>query len=339
MTILFDINHPAHVHYFKNCIKSLKKSGHNIIVVSRNKEFEHELLDSLNIDFISRGKGAESLIGKFLYHIYAVFFLLKLIKQNKIDLIVSFMHPYAAQGAWLAGKPSLVFSDTEKATLHHLFTLPFATEIHSPFTFQKNLGQKHTKFKSFMELAYLNKKNFKPDSQILDSLGLSERDRYIIVRFVSRKSIHDRSDSGISEANKIKIVRRLSEHRKVFVSSEIELPKILKQYELRIDKVKIHQVLYHADLVFGESATMASESAMLGTPAVYIDNEGRGYTDFLEKEYKIVFNFKEDSHEIDEATKKALSILNEKKDYKMIRERILAESINTSDYIYNQIIK
>ena len=35
------------------------------------------------------------------------------------------------------------------------------------------------------------------------------------------------------------------------------------------------------------------EAAVLGTPSIYIDDKGRGYTDEQESEYKMVFNFSE----------------------------------------------
>lgn len=49
MKILIDINHPAHVHFFKNPIEILKKEGHEVVVTSRNKEFALQLLDDLKI--------------------------------------------------------------------------------------------------------------------------------------------------------------------------------------------------------------------------------------------------------------------------------------------------
>ena len=41
----------------------------------------------------------------------------------------------------------------------------------------------------------------------------------------------------------------------------------------------MHHVQAAAALFVGESATMASESVCLATPAIYIDQVGRGYTD------------------------------------------------------------
>jgi hypothetical protein len=66
---------------------------------------------------------------------------------------------------------------------------------------------------------------------------------------------------------------------RVFISSESELPADLEPYRIQIPIEQMHHVQAAAALFVGESATMASESVCLGTPAIYIDQVGRGYTD------------------------------------------------------------
>ena len=44
MKILFDLGHPAHVHYFKNLIKVLEKNGNQIMIIARKKDVTHNLL-------------------------------------------------------------------------------------------------------------------------------------------------------------------------------------------------------------------------------------------------------------------------------------------------------
>lgn len=339
MNILIDINHPAHVHYFRNVYHKLVANGNKVIVVSRNKEIEQELLSQYKIEFIGRGEGAFSVIGKFLYQAYAVTKLFRLIRKHKIDKVLSFMHPYGAQAAWLLKRKSILFSDTENANLHHKMSVPFATEVHTPACFERNLGEKHFRFNGFMELSYLHPDYFTPNSLVLDSIVYEKSKPITVIRFVSWGAVHDIGHTGIKKVDKVDLVKRLSKLSNVFISSESELPQELKSYALNIDKTQIHNLLYHSALFIGESATMASESAMLGTPAIYLDNEGRGYTNFLENEYQIVFNFKEDSENVKKATRKAIEILEGKKDFSRIREKILEKSINTSEYIYNQVIK
>jgi len=86
-------------------------------------------------------------------------------------------------------------------------------------------------------------------------------------------------------------VKKLSEHGRVYLSSEAALPVELEPYRLRIPASDIHHIIAHARLLVGESATMASEAAVLGVPAVYISPLGRGYTDDEEARYALVKNF------------------------------------------------
>lgn len=338
MNLLIDINHPAHVHYFRNTYKRLTAEGHKVVVISRNKDIEQELLRRYDIPFQTRGKGAKTTLGKIFYHIYAVFVLVKSIKKNKIDIVLSFMHPYGAQAAWLTRKKSILFSDTENANLHHSLSIPFATVVHTPECFERDLGKKHKRFNSFMELSYLGNKYFTPNQSILDQLQLKNDKPIVIIRFVSWNAVHDFGHQGVSTKLKIEMIKRLSKISNVFITSEGELPEELISYKLEIVKSEMHSLLFFSDLFIGESATMASESSMLGTPAIYIDNEGRGYTNFLQEKYGIVFNFKEDEYSVISAINEAVSILNSKKDYKGIGRSINSDSIDTANYIYQQVI-
>ncbi|MBO6792746.1 MAG: DUF354 domain-containing protein [Balneolaceae bacterium] len=293
MSVLFDINHPAHVHYFKHIIARLREQGTSVTVVAREKDVTLTLLKANSIPFISRGKGGSNILSRFLYQFKAIRFIKNLIKLNNVDLVISFMHPYGAQAAKFSGIPSIAFTDTENAVWHHRFTLPFLNNVFSSEIFKKNLGVKHKRFPGFMEFSYLHPDYFKPDLTIKSALNLNIEDKYCVVRFVSRKSMHDINHPGLNDLQKIQIVKELSSHLKVFVSSEIPLPEILKKYELNVEAQKMHSVLKGADFFFGESATMASESAILGVPSVYIDNSGRGYTDVLEAENHLIKRFEE----------------------------------------------
>jgi predicted glycosyltransferase len=64
----------------------------------------------------------------------------------------------------------------------------------------------------------------------------------------------------------------------VFISSESRLPEELSPYNLPISVDKMHHLMAFANLYIGESATMASECAVLGVPAIFIATTGRGYT-------------------------------------------------------------
>jgi uncharacterized protein len=342
MKILIDINHPAHVHYFRNFYNYMHQKGHQILVVSRNKEIEHRLLKLYGIPFIDRGKGKDGKIGKIIYMIYANFKLLRIAQKFKPDLFLNFLHPYPSQVASLLNKPSLVFSDTEHASLHHKLTVPFATKIFTPTCYRLDLGKKHIRFKGYMELAYLHPNYFIPKKEILTILGVSEIERFVIVRFVSWEAAHDFGHTGLSLENKRKAVFEMLKVAKVFISAERELPQDLEKYRIKIPFDMIHDAIFYSSLLFGESATMASEAAVLGTHSIFIDNDGRGYTDEQEREFGLVYNFKENNDDQNRAIEKAIELLQNPeldKEAKEKRDKLLSEKSDTTEFMIQEVEK
>ena len=100
---------------------------------------------------------------------------------------------------------------------------------------------------------------------------------------------------------------------------------------------QFQQTIAASSLVIGNSATVASEAAMCGVPAILIDNDGRFYTDELENKYGLVCNFKETEEGIDEALKTAINLLeNEavKEEWQQKKEVMLAGTIDLTGFLY-----
>ncbi len=334
MRILFDIGHPAHVHYFRNIYFLLKEKGHEFVFTARDKEMSHYLLHRYNIPYYNRGKGSDSFLGKLFYMLKADLVLLKIAKKYKPDIFLSFASPYAAQTAFLMRKPCITFDDTENAKIGQFFYKPFTKHIITPSCFKKNMGKKHIRFNGYMELCYLHPSYFKPDISILKDLEVNRNVKFVIIRFVKWKANHDISHSGMTLENKIQAVNRFSQFAKVFITSENELPVSLEPYRISIPPERIHHAMAFASLLFGESSTMASESAVLGVPAVYIDNVGRGYTTEEEK-YNLVFNFTESPVDQQKAIDKGVDILSSSNRYS--NKQLLAEKIDATKYIVELI--
>ena len=276
MKILIDIGHPAHVHYFRNFIKIVEKHGHLVLIISRNKEIEQKLLRSYCIAYVDRGKGANGFWGKFKYFFKAVYILYKKAKNFKPDILLSFGSPYLSFVSKIINKPHIMFNDTEHAKLSHLLSDPFSKEIITPACYNKSLGGKQIRIKSFMELCYLHEKYFKPDSSILKLLGVKKDERYIILRFVSWNASHDVGQAGFNVKTKYELVKELSKFAKIFISSEEIIQENFKKYQIKIPPEKMHDALAFATLFIGEGATMASECTMLGIPAIYVNSLSAG---------------------------------------------------------------
>lgn len=332
MKILIDINHPAHVHYFRHFIKIMENKGHSVIVISRNKEIEHYLLEKYKISFDSRGKGGKTILKKIIYFFYATIYYIIKIKSNKPDIVISFGTPYPAIASKCSRTHHISINDTEHAKLHHLLTDRFSEKIITPFCYYKDLGKKHIRFNGFMEQCYLDEKYFSPDISILDLVNVQPDEKYIIVRFVSWNSIHDKGERGFTLENKKRLIMELSKYARVMISSESELPIDLLKYQVAIPPEKMHDLLSFSALYIGEGATMASESAILGCPAIYVNSLRTGYI-----EYQIKSGLTFQLNNIDDIINKARIILlsNNKEEYKRKRDKMLKDKINVTEYFVN----
>jgi predicted glycosyltransferase len=96
----------------------------------------------------------------------------------------------------------------------------------------------------------------------------------------------------------------------------------------------VHHLLAFAQVVVGESATMSSEAAVLGVPAVFIATTGRGYTDDQEKRYGLVRHYSEDRFQ--DAVRAIESLFSEGSPRERgieSRERLLAEKIDVTEWM------
>lgn len=319
----------------------MSQQGHEFLITARQKEVSQILLDSYNIPYIDRGTGSHSSLGKLLYLPKANALLLKHALRFKPDLFLSFSSPYAAQVSSILRKPHIAFDDTEHARLGRLMYRPFTNLVLSPESYKGKISHKQKLFNGYMELCYLHPNHFTPDPSVLEMLGVEEDEPYIVLRFVSWNATHDAGHSGISMENKRTAVHEFSKHGRVFISSEEKLPEVLQPYQISIPPAKMHDVLNYATLFFGESATMASESAVLGTPAIYLDDEGRGYTDDLEKEYGLVHNFTESPEDQTKAIQKGIELLQNpalKEESMAKRARLLDEKIDVTQFLIDTVL-
>ncbi len=281
MNILFVTGHPAQVHNFRNVRAELIKKGHNVYWLTTPKDIATNLLDQYAISYHVLRKPGKGLFSKAVTLIRNVIWEINFLKKHKIDIAITRTDPYTAIAAYVCGVPNIMLQDTEHAAVSKQQG-PFArfgSSYLEPACFNVHVREDEIRFAGNIELFYLHKAYYAPQSA-LDVLDISPNTRYAIVRFVKWDAFHDTQlIGGFTLEQKRELVRRLSERIHVFITSEVELPEDLEQYRIRIPIERMHDVMAAASLFVGESATMASESVVLGTPAIYIDEVGRGYTD------------------------------------------------------------
>ncbi|MDW5549182.1 DUF354 domain-containing protein [Methanosarcina sp.] len=330
------MGHPGQVHLFKNAILELEKKGHQCKITIIDKEVSSKLLEIYGFEHEVVGAAKSSMFAKAIELLKIESRLLKICKSFKPDILVGGVgNAYVAHVGKLIGKPSIVFDDTEHSKIEHFLTDPFATVICTPSCYKLNLGKKQVMYDGYHELAYLHPNYFTPNPKILKELGLKEDNVFIILRFVSWNAIHDVGHIGLTLEDKRNAISEFEKYGCVLISSEKPLQNEFEKYQINVSPEKMHHLLYYATLLYGESATMASECAVLGTHAIFCDYAGRGYTDEEEK-YDLVYNFKNEEIMGKESLCKAIKLLenpNLKKEGKKKREILLKDKIDVTEFI------
>lgn len=330
MKILIDIGHPAHVHLFKHFSWQMKEKGHEILFTVRDKEYEIQLLKKYGFKYISFGKHYKSKSGKIIGLLVFNLKMLQTALWFKPDIFLSHGSVYAAQIAWLLRKPHISLEDSGNMEQIRLYR-PFTKAIITPDILPERLGEKQIRYRAYHEIAYLHPDYFKPDDSIYKELNLNHGDKYCILRFVSWNATHDAGHRGFSDVEKILLVNIVSKYMRVFISAESELIDELKEYKISIPPERMHDALYFASLFVGEGATMASESGVLGTTAVYVNSIRRSYCEDQER-FGLVYNFQDAGKAI---TKIGILITHKENLNKQeeSRKALLKEKIDLTDFL------
>lgn len=337
MNILLVTGHPAQIHNFKHVKWELEKKGHKVLWLASNKDISKYLLNQYQIEYSLLRKGGKTYYSKIKALIVNAFAAFKFIRTNKIDLALSRVSPYIAIACFFLRKKHIGITDTETAGVYDKVFGNFLSSLLTAKSFQRKLRKDQIRFDANIELFYLHPNRFQPidKEEVAKLLDIQTNDPYVIMRFVSWDAYHDKGLQGFTDENKIKAVQAFSKYAKIFISAEKELPAALEPYKIQIPPEQMHDVLAHAQLFFGESGTMASESAVLGTPAIYLDKVGRGYTD-EEGKYELVFNFNNSEKSQEKAINKAMELLqnnNLEEIMQQYRQKFLENKIDVTNFM------
>lgn len=335
MKIIVEMGHPAHVHQFKNMIWKLEEHGHEIKICATDKDVELDLLDSYNIDYEVLGKNNSAhLLTKISLLINSEIKMMQICKKFKPDLFISRLSPISAHVSRLLRRPHISFADDDKRVLSALLAIQSTEYICTPEYFKIDYGKRQIRYKGYKELAYLHPNQFKPSESALDMLGLDKNDKYILIRFVGWAAVHDYGMHGIQ--NKLDMVKELENEAQVFITSEGKLIKSLEKYRINAPPESMHDLLYYATMLVGDSQTMTTEAAVLGTPAIRC-NSFVGINDLgnfieLENKYNLIFNYSDPFQALQKA-KQILETPGIKDEWKKRRDRLLRDKIDVTSFM------
>ena len=287
MNIVITIQHPAHVHFFKHAIRLLQRDGHRVDVFARVKDLVPYLLDYYGIDYeILAGKPTsprEIPITQLRFG----YGLLRACRRIDPDVMMTIGAPATTHVATLCGATALLFTDTEHARFQLRISVPFADRVYTVESFADDLGDHQIRYPGLHELAYLHPNRFEPDDDIRSRYDIDPDRNLAVVRQISWEAVHDIGHSGFDRLETL--VEELdADDVQVRITAEGDLPSQLEPYQVTVPPEEIHDLLYHADVLIGESGTMTLESAVLGTPAVFVASFTAGVIEELDSEYGLV---------------------------------------------------
>ena len=335
--ILIDIGHPAHVHLFRNFIFEMKKAGYKIYVVTKEVNLIVSLLTIYSIPFNLIGRKRDSL---FLKYIDQITFILKtayyVMKYRiGIGMGVSMTLPLVSR---ITGIDTLGFDDDDtEATPTFAKYVNQSTNILTPDCLKfENRGEHHITYAGFHELAYLHPNRFTPDEKILAECGLKKDEVFFIMRFNSFKAHHDIGVNGLSIENKRKLIDILSKKGKIFITTERDIEPEFEQYKLKVSQEKAHSLIAFATMLIGDSQTMTSEAAVLGTPSVRCNTfVGRiAYLEEEEHKYHLTYGFHpSESDKMFEKIEELLAMPDLKSEWQVRRRKLLSDKIDVTAFL------
>jgi len=297
LNILIDIGHPAHVHLFRNFLVEARKR-HNVLVTVRDIPAARILLEKYRIDYIDIGTKKTSMLAKMFKQWGYDRRVWRLVNETRVDIGMG-TSMTLAHVSRLSRMTSYLFDDDDDDVqpLFTRFAHPFAHYLLSPDPLQNQRRKKnHLVYPGYHELAYLYPSRFTPDPRVLSQVELKPEDPYFIVRFNAFRAHHDLGARGLNMMQKRDLVKILSEHGRVLITTEGRIDPEFEPFQLSISPDLIHHVLCYACMFIGDSQTMTSEAAILGVPALKCNSfAGRlSVPNELENKYGLCFSYAPD---------------------------------------------
>ena len=338
MRILVDITHPAYAHFFHHAIRGWQAAGHDVLITSREKDLTCDLLDEFGFEHIRIGRAGHGVVRLALELAQRAWTLSEIARRFKPHVATAAAGAYLVYGCLPHRVPTVIFYDTEHDQLSNAISYPLAKVVVTPRAYNRDVGKKQIRYPGYHSTAYTHPNQFTPDASVLRGEGLEPGEPFTLVRLVNWKAIHDIGDFGVK--NLRDVIETLSPYGRIILSSEKPLPPDLQTLTLRGPRQNMLHLQAFARLFFGESATMASECVMLGTPAIFLSTSRRGYIDEQQNRYDMVYSFNDPETGQAQALDKARELLEDPETparWQAKREKMLAELIDVTAFIQEKV--
>lgn len=332
MRLLFDVNHPVQAHLLRPVVAHFQARGGECRLVARDKDVTLQLLRGFGLEaqvLTSVGRGPLGALRELLLREWRLRSLARAFRPA----VIAGTSVHAGRVGRHVGAVSVVINDDDAAAvpLFARLAYPSADWIVTPECLRHEThGARHLTYAANQQLFYLHPARFSPDPGLPAELGLEPGCPFALLRLSALQAHHDRGVRGFS-AGLVEAVRaRLPSGWRLFVSSEKPLPGSLAPLALPLGPERLHHALAAAQVLLGDSQSTTAEAAVLGTPALRLnDFVGRiSYLAELERR-GLAFGFRPGQEADLLARLEALvSQPSRRAEFSARRSRLLAETID-----------
>ena len=343
MNYLFFFVHPAKYYMFRNVINRLKNEGHSVDILIIKKSILEELICNEGWEYknifphgrkLKRGGKIISLA------VYFPLTILKLLRHSigkKYDLFIT--DDLLTITGRILGIKSILCTDDDLTAVPESWILMAAADyiLSTATADMEKYNHKKIAYNGVKAIAHLHPEVFKPDIEFITRAGLKAK-AYCLIRCVSVTSTHDTGKKGIGDALLLKLVEYLKRKGQVVINSERILPQELREYLLPVENYEIAHYTSFAKIFISDSTTMCAEAAVLGTPAIEIDDWHNlfGQYGLLNGKYGLLWGFMpEDEINIFSKIDDLLNNQNLEEEYIIKKDRMINESDDLNSFIYN----
>ncbi len=274
MRLLFDVNHPVQAHLLRPVVAHFRARGDECLLVARDKDVTLRLLRSFGLEaevLAGVGRGRLGALRELVQREWR----LRARARSFGPAVIAGTSVHAGRVGRRVGAVSVVINDDDAAAvpLFARLAYPSADWIVTPECLRhEGHGPRQLTYPGNQQLFYLHPARFAPDPGVRAELGLGPGAPFALLRLSALQAHHDRGVRGFS-AELVEAVRaRLPGHWRLFVSSEKPLPPALQPLELRLPAARLHHALAAAELLLGDSQSTTAEAAVLGTPALRLND-------------------------------------------------------------------
>jgi predicted glycosyltransferase len=274
MHVGISVRHPEHVKFYRHAVEELRSRGHEVSVLVREFRATTDLLAAYGLSHTVLADEARTSRGHLTGHLQYETKLLRRARTDSIDVLTSVGGRAISHLAPLAGTRSVVFVDWRPTRLDDVVAR-LADTVCTPAYLDADLSGRQVVYDGLQELAYLHPQRFRPG---LESLDVDPSEPLFVLGTAT-----EGPEDGWLEA----VATVLSAHGQVYLSADSAAVDD-RLVDGRFDHANVHAALTQADLCVGDLATLVTESAVLGTPAVYVGESPPSRVEYLERRYGLV---------------------------------------------------